>query len=417
MRLPESESDKSHAEPRPNADRPAIAGGRPVRPADRFLVFGQPDIREAEIDAVVACLRRRWIGSGPVVQEFERAFAEYKGGGHAVAVSSGSAALHLALLTLGLGAGDEVITTAMTFCSTVNAILHVGATPVLADCDRSTLNIDPKEIERCVTPRTKAIVVVHLCGRCCAMDEIRDIADRHGLFIIEDCAHAIESTYKGRPAGLLGDVGCFSFYATKNVTTAEGGMLLTRDRALADRVQTLALHGMSKDAWRRFDDAGYQHYSVVEPGFKYNMTDLLAAIGVEQLKRIEEAAVRRAEIGQVYDRELEELPCQLPPAPDPGSRHAHHLYTLLLDLDRLTTTRDRVLSALGAEGIGGGVHYIPIHHHEYYRATFGWRDGQFPDAEFVGRRTMSLPLCPHMTDDDVADVCRAFVRVMRYFYA
>ncbi len=394
---------------------PAIAGGVPVRDPSAMVVFGVPAIGEEEIAAVVDCLRRRWISTGPMVRQLEVDFEAYKGGGTAVAVSSCTAALHLALVALGIGPGDEVITTPMTFCSTVNAIIHAGATPVLADCDPQTMNIDPARIRERITPKTRALMPVHMCGRACDMDAIMAIAREHKLQVVEDCAHAIETTHNGKPAGLIGDVGCFSFYATKNVTTAEGGILLAKDPDVAKLARELCLHGMSADAWSRFSRPGYRHYEVVRFGFKYNLPDMNAAMGVVQLRKIEERAARREEIWRRYSRAFAGLPCVTPPDPPAGSRHAWHLYTPLLALERLSVTRDRVLEALKAENIGCGVHYMPVHAHQYYRETWGWKRGDFPGAEHVGDRTLSLPLTAEMDDRAIADVITAFTRILEYY--
>jgi dTDP-4-amino-4,6-dideoxygalactose transaminase len=345
----------------------------PVRAPQSRLVFGAPVIGDAEIASVVECLRSNWIGLGARVERFERAFANYKQAPYAAAVSSGTAALHLALLTLGIGAGDEVIAPAMTFCSTVHSIVHAGARPVLVDCDRRTLNIDPEQIESHITARTKAIIVVHMCGRCCEMGPILEIARRHGLRVIEDCAHAIESTYHGHPAGLMGDAGCFSFYPTKNIATCDGGMVITNDQAIQQKVKVLSLHGMTADAWSRFV-GGPTGYEVVEAGFKYNMTDVAAALALPQLEAVEENWKRREHIWKGYDGSLQGLPMQLPSPPEPGSRHAYHLYTPLLELQELAVSREKIVAALDAENIGVGIHYVPVHQHPYYRERFGFRD-------------------------------------------
>jgi dTDP-4-amino-4,6-dideoxygalactose transaminase len=318
---------------------------------------------------------------------------------------------------MDIGPGDEVITTSMTFCSTVNAIIHTGATPVIVDCERTTMNISAEAIEAQVTPRTKAIIVVHLCGRACDMDSIMAVARAHQIKVIEDCAHAIEATYKGTALGTIGDVGCFSFYVTKNLTTAEGGMVLTEDEALANRVKVLALHGMSKDAWKRFSDAGYLHYQVTEAGFKNNMTDLQASLGLSQLKRIDELAARRREIWNRYMRDFADLPCILPAPPEWNSIHAYHLFTPLLDLEKLVVSRDAVLAAMTRENIGVGVHYIPVHLHPFYQKRYGWGPGDLPNAEFIGTRTLSLPLSGGMPETDVDAVSRAFRKLLTYYRA
>lgn len=392
--------------------KPAIAGGKPVRPPERPLVFGAPDIGEAEIAEVVETLRGGWIGTGPRVARFEADFARYTGAGHAVAVSSCTAALHLAMLASGIGPGDEVITTPLTFCATVNAILHAGATPVLADCDPVSLNLDPEQVEAKLGARTRAIVPVHFAGRPCDMEALLSIARPRGLRVIEDCAHAIETRDElGRHAGCIGDLGAFSFYVTKNVVTAEGGMLTTHERDLADRIKAMALHGMSRDAWKRFSDEGYRHYDVVEAGFKYNMTDLQAALGVHQLARVEENLARREAIWRRYDEAFAELAFELPPPPAPGSRHARHLYTLQLEEGRCLLSRDRFLAALHAEGIGGGVHYRSITEHRFYRDTLRMGEGEVPNAEAVGRRIFSIPLSSALSDQDVDDVVTAVRRI------
>ena len=396
--------------------RPAIAGGDPIRARDRRLIFGAPVIGEAEIASVTECLRSNWIGLGGRVERFEQEFARYKGAPYAVGVSSGTAAIHLALLALGIGAGDEVIAPAMTFCSTIHSIVHTGATPVLVDCSRSTFNIDPAQIEKRITSRTKAILVVHMCGRCCEMDPILDIARRHGLRVIEDCAHAIEATHRGLPAGLMGDAGCFSFYPTKNITTGDGGMVITRDRQLYERVKILSLHGMTADAWSRFV-GGPTGYEVIAAGFKYNMTDLAASLGLPQLTTIEERWRQREQIWRAYTERLKQLPLVLPPPSAAGSRHAYHLFTPLLVLDELAVDRQTIIAALDAENIGVGIHYVPVHQHPYYRQQFGFVDSDFPNASFVGERTISLPLSSAMSEQDVDDMATALARIFRYYAA
>ena len=391
---------------------PAIEGGKPVRPPERYLVFGRPAIGEAEIAEVVDTLRSGWIGTGPKVARFEREFAAYIGSQHAVAVASCTAALHLAIRANGIGPGDEVVTSPLTFCATVNAILHAGATPVLADCEPGTGNLDPARVAERITPRTRAILPVHLAGRPCDMAALGEIAARHDVALLEDCAHAIETrSVQGRSAGTHGRAGAFSFYVTKNLVTAEGGMLVTDDRAFADRVRVMALHGMSADAWRRFSDAGYRHYDVVDAGFKYNMTDLQASLGIHQLARIEENLVRREEIWRRYDEAFADLPLETPAPPAPDTRHARHLYTVQLEAGRCLVPRDRFLAALHAEGIGTGVHYRAISEHEFYRERLGIRAGEYPVAEDIGRRTLSLPLSPGLSDRDVEDVICAVRRV------
>lgn len=378
-----------------------------------FLVFGSPKIEEAEIEEVVRTLRGGWIGTGPKVAQFERNFSTYKQNlGHPVAVNSCTAALHVSMIAAGLKPGDEVITTPMTFCATVNAIIHAGLTPVLADIDPKTLNISPEEIARRITPKTKAILVVHFAGRSCEMDPILALAAKHGLKVIEDCAHAIETTYHGRPAGTLGDFGCFSFYVTKNIITGEGGLIYAKSESDAARCKVLALHGMSKDAWKRFGDEGYKHYQVVECGFKYNMMDLQAAIGLHQLVRVEDYWQIRGRIWERYKAAFATLPVGLPASPAPDSKHAFHLYTLMIDEAKTGVTRDEFLMKMTAQNIGVGVHYQSVPEHPYYQKAFGWRPEDYPHAMRAGRQTISLPLTAKLSDQDVSDVILAVRRIV-----
>jgi dTDP-4-amino-4,6-dideoxygalactose transaminase len=374
---------------------------------ENFLVFGSPRIEEEEIEEVVSCLRSGWIGTGPRVAEFERRFAAYKGAEHAVAVNSCTAALHLSILAAGIGPGDEVITTPMTFCASVNAIIHAGATPVLADVDPHSLNIDPDRVRERITPRTKAILPVHFAGRCCDMDPLCAVAQEHGLTIIEDCAHAIETEYHGRKAGTFGDFGCFSFYVTKNVITGEGGLILARRPEHAARLKVLALHGMSADAWKRFGDEGYKHYLVTEAGFKYNMMDLQAAIGLRQMEKVEPFWERRREVWERYMAELADLPLTLPAPVEPDTRHGFHLFSILVDEARAGISRDAFLTAMTKRKIGVGVHYLSIPEHPFYQERYGWSPDDYPNARDIGRRTVSLPISAKLTDEDVTDVIEA----------
>jgi len=374
-----------------------------------FLIFGSPLIEQAEIDEVVACMESAWLGTGPRVAQFERDFAAYQGlqPTQVAAVNSATAALHVSMVAERLESGAEVITTPMTFCASVNAIIHAGLVPVLADVDAATQNIDPAAIEAAITPRTRAILPVHFAGRPCEMDPIMEIARKHNLKVIEDCAHAIETTYRGRKAGTFGDFGCFSFYATKNVVTGEGGMITGRDEARIARAKVLALHGMSKDAWHRFGDQGYKHYQVVEAGFKYNMMDLQAAIGIHQLARVEKNWGRREAVWNRYMEAFADLPIGLPAPPAADTKHAYHLFTIMVDKARCGISRDDFLNAMNARKIGTGVHYLSVPEHPFYQQRFGWRPEQWPNAMRLGRQTVSLPLSPKLSDSDVERVIDA----------
>jgi dTDP-4-amino-4,6-dideoxygalactose transaminase len=308
--------------------------------------------------------------------------------------------------------GDEVITSPMTFCATVNTIIHTGAIPVLADIDLRTFNLDPAQVESKITDRTRILLPVHFAGRPCDMDRLSEICSRYKLKLIEDCAHAVETEYGGRKSGTFGDFGCFSFYVTKNVVTAEGGMVLTRRKKDADRLKMLALHGLSHDAWKRFQDEGYKHYKVVAAGFKYNMMDLQAAIGLHQLRRVEANWKRRREIWQRYNDSFKNLPVDLPANPDSGTRHAYNLYNILVDKARTGMSRDSFLNAIFHQNIGVGVHYLSIPEHPFYQRKFGWKPSEYPNAMSFGRRTVSLPLSARLSDQDIDDVIEAVFRVL-----
>lgn len=372
-----------------------------------FLVFGSPLIEQAEIDEVVASLKSGWLGTGPKVQKFEQMFKEYKGSKYAIALNSCTAALHLSLLAIGIKSGDEVIVPTMTFAATASVVVHAGGIPVFSDCERDTMNIGPEDIERKITPKTRAIIPVHIAGRACKMDAVMDIAQRYHLKVVEDAAHAIETEYHGKKAGTFGDLGCFSFYVTKNIVTGEGGMAITSNEEYANQIRLLRLHGTSKDAWKRFTDKGYEHYQVLHAGYKYNMTDIQAAIGIHQLARVDKYWQRRQEIWNRYNEAFEDLPVFTPAPAEPNTRHAHHLYILLLDIDHLKITRDEFLDEMIRHNIGVGVHYIALHLHPYYQKTFSYKRGDFPHAEWISDRTVSLPLSAKLRDEDVADVIEA----------
>ena len=386
----------------------------PAPAAEEFIVFGQPEIGEEEIAEVVETLRSRWLGTGPRVARFERAFAAGRdlAPERVAAVNSGTAALHLGLLASGVGPGDEVIVPAMTFCASVNAIIHAGATPVLADVSPDGMTLDPADVERRLTSRTRALLPVHFAGRACDMDALGDIAARHRLKVIEDCAHAIETTWRGRPVGTLGDIGCFSFYVTKNATTGEGGMVVARSAEDAARIRVMALHGMSQDAWHRFGDEGYRHYAVVEAGFKYNMTDLQAAIGIHQLARLDRWQEHRARLWRRYAEAFTDLPLTLPALGPAHAHHARHLFPVLIERARCGIDRDDFLAGMTRAGIGVGVHYLSIAEHPYYRERYGFGADDYPVARDIGRRTVSLPLSASVDESRAGRVIDAVRRTL-----
>jgi len=345
-------------------------------------------------------------GRAPKVQRFEGMLAEYVGVAQARCLSSCTAALMLALRVLGVGPGDEVLVPTMTFVASANAVEHVGAKPVLIDAELGTGLIDLEAAEAAIGPATRAIMPVHLAGRPIDMDRLNALRDRHGLAVIEDAAHAIGAEWRGRRIGAHGNLAAFSFYVTKNITTVEGGALVTEDAAIAARVERLALHGLSLGAWERFSDQGFRHYEVVEPGFKYNMTDLQAALGLHQLPQLDAWIDRRAELWERYDALLSDLPLTTPPAPEQQTRHARHLYQVLLD-PKAALTRDELLDALSGQGIGTGVHYRGVHLHPYYRYRYDLLPEHFPVATVISDRTLSLPLSPKVTESDQDDVVLA----------
>lgn len=379
-----------------------------------FLPFSLPSIGEEEIAEVVDSLRSGWITTGPKAHQFEKDFAEYVGSKYAVGLSSATAGLHLSLMALGIGAGDEVITTPMTFVATVNMIVANRATPVFADIDPRTLQIDPEEIKSKVTGRTKAVIPVHFAGQPCDMDRIHEIAGTHHLHVVEDAAHAAGTEYRGRRIGALSPLSVFSFHPIKNITTGEGGMVTTNREDLAETIRMLKFHGISKDAWKRYDEKGTPHYDVMAPGFKYNLMDIQAALGIHQLKRIEAFNRRRKEMAERYNQAFAGLDqIELPREVSYPHLHAWHLYVILVRPEKLTIGRDGFMEALKAEKIGTGIHFLAVHLHDYYRKHFPYRRGDLPHAEYVSDRILSLPLYPGMTDKDQEDVIAAVTRVCR----
>lgn len=392
---------------------PALEGGDPAR--RKFLIFGSPLLGKEEISEVVDSLKTGWLGTGPKVGKFEQLVREFVGAKYALALNSCTAGLHLSLLAANVGPGDEVITTPMSFASTANVIEHVGATPVFADIELPSMNISPREIEKKVTGKTKAIIPVHITGRPCRMDEIMRIAKNHKLKIIEDAAHAFGAEYKGRKIGSIGDLTAFSFYVTKNLITGEGGMVTTDNKEYADFIQLYALHGMSKGAWKRYSDEGFKHYLVQAPGYKYNMMDLQAAIGIHQFHRFEKNQKRRREIWKIYNETFRDLPLETPAPAELDTVHAYHLYTILVDIDKLKASREIIQAALHAENIGIGIHFIALHLHPFYKQKYGFKRGDFPNAEYVSNRTISLPFSAKLTDGDVQDVIKAVRKVLLYY--
>ncbi len=387
-----------------------MSGKTPDR--DSFLVFGRPLLGDAEIEEVGDSLRSGWIGTGPKVQRFERMLEEYVGVSHVRCVSSCTAALMLALQALDVGPGDEVIVPAMTFIASANAVEHVGATPILVDSEPGTGLIDLDQAEAAITPRTAAIMPVHFAGRPVDMDRLNALRDRYGIRVVEDAAHAIGAAWRGRRIGTHGNLTAYSFYATKNITTGEGGALATEDAEVAARVERLALHGLSLGAWQRFSDKGFKHYEVIEPGFKFNMMDIQAAIGIHQLPNLDRWIERRAELWRRYDDALEGLPLRLPRPPDETvMTHARHLYHIDVT-DDAPLGRDELLEALLEHKIGTGVHYRGVHLHPFYRDKYGLSPSSLPVATDISERTLSLPLGPGMSDQDQDDVIAALAGLL-----
>ncbi len=382
---------------------------------EEFIVFGSPAIGEEEVAEVVDSIRSGWLSTGPKVARFEEMFRQYVGCRHAIGLNSCTAGLHLLLLAAGIGPGDEVLTTPLTFAATANVIVHVGATPVFADVEAGSMNLDPEQAGKLLRERSgrvKAIMVVHLAGRPCNMEPFQELAKEHGLFLFEDAAHATEAWYKGKKVGTLGDGAAFSFYVTKNLVTGEGGMLTTDRDDWAELIRVLSLHGMSRGAWKRYSSSGYRHYQILHAGYKYNMMDLQAAMGIHQLARLETYLRRREEIWARYDQAFSDLPVSCPIPPEPGTVHARHLYTPLLELEHLDVDRDAVLEELKALGVGTGVHFISLHLQPFYQRLLGCRDEDYPNALEISKRTLSLPLSAKLSEEQVGRVIDAFRRVL-----
>ena len=388
----------------------AIEGGTPVRAA--YLPFHRPWIDATDEASVLETLRSGWLTTGPKTKKFEADLAAYVGATHCVAVNSCTAALHLALDAVGVGPGDEVITTPMTFAATANVICHRGATPVFVDVEADTLNIDPSLVEAAITPRTKAIIPVDFAGHPAELDAVLVVARRHGLSVIEDAAHSVGAEYQGRRVGGIADLTAFSFYATKNITSGEGGALTTSSDGWAERSRVMSLHGISRDAWKRYTAEGYKHWDIIYPGFKYNMFDLQAALLQTQLQKMEQFWARRRQIVHELKVRLAAIPEVATLAERPYVKHAYHLFPIIIRTEMLTADRDTIMDAVQKENVGVGIHYRAVHLHPYYMATFGFRPGMFPRAEYCSDRTLSLPCFPAMTDADVADVAAVVDKVI-----
>ena len=374
-----------------------------------FIPYSRPWIDDTENEAVSQVLASKWISTGNRVREFERAFAEYLGVKHAIAVSSCTAALHLSLVVAGIGSNDEVITTPYTFTATAEAIRYVGAKPVFVDIHPDTLNIDTSKIEKAITPRTKAILPVHIAGIPCDMNALQDISQRHNLTLIDDAAHAIPAEYSGQHIGSIGDLSAFSFYANKNLTTGEGGMITTNNDVFAKPLRTMRLHGIDKDAWARQSERNVWYYDIATEGYKYNMTDIQAAMGLCQLMKLNKQHERRHNFAQIYQTELAKFPqISTPVAPDNAREHAWHLYIIQLH----TGNRDEFIEALREINIECSVHYIPLHLFEFYQKRYGYRIGDFPCAEAVFERVVSLPLHPGLTEAEIHIVIDAIGKAL-----
>jgi len=392
----------------------AVKRDEPNPARSTFLPFHLPSIASEEISAVLEVLNSGWLTTGAKTRAFEEQFGKFVGSPHAVAVNSATAALHLALVASGVGPGDEVIVPTMTFAASAEVVLYLGARPVLVDCEPDTLNLDPAAIEAALTPRTKSIMPVHFAGHPCDMDRIQSIARAHGLTIIEDAAHALPARYRGRMVGAIGDLTCFSFYATKTITTGEGGMATTENRAWAEKMRMLSLHGISHDAWKRYSAEGSWYYEIADVGFKYNLTDLAASLGIEQLKKCHALAAARRRIAAAYDEGFADLAEIAVPVCRSDVEHAWHLYVIQLDLDRLAIDRREFIDALRQRNIGASVHFMPLHLHPFYRQKFGYRPADYPKAAALYERIVSLPIYPKMTDDDIDDVITAVRSIARH---
>jgi dTDP-4-amino-4,6-dideoxygalactose transaminase len=380
---------------------------------ENFLPFHLPSIGDEEAAEVVKVLHSGWVTTGPKAHAFESAFARYIGTPHAIAVNSCTAALHLALDAIGLREGDEVLVPTMTFAATAEVVLYFKARPVLIDSEPDTLNIDPVGLERAISPRTRAIIPVHYAGHACDMAQILEIARIHRLKVIEDAAHALPAAYNKQTLGTFGDLACFSFYATKTLCTGEGGMVVTASPEYAENTRMMSLHGISKDAWKRYSAEGSWYYEISRPGFKYNMSDIAAAIGIVQLGKCGQMWEARRRIAEIYGQALAELDEIQTPVTRPGVDHAWHLYPIRLDLERLRISRAQFITMMREQNIGTSVHFIPLHLHPFYRDKYQYRPQDFPNALFAYERLVSLPIYPAMTEHDALDVVAVVHNIIR----
>ncbi len=396
----------------PAHERLAIEGGTPVRKT--LLPYGRQSLDETDIAAVVEVLRSDWLTTGPRVAEFERAFADTVGACQAVAMSSGTAALHAAMHALGIGPGDEVIVPPMTFAASANCVLYMGATPVFADVEPDTLLLDPKQVEVRLTPRTKAIIAVDYAGHPCDYDRLRILSNAHGLKLVADACHAVGGAYKGRPVGSLADLSTFSLHPVKHVTTGEGGMVTTDDAELAQRMRIFRNHGITTDHRQRAEQGGF-FYEMQSLGYNYRLNDIQCALGLSQLKKLPNFVQRRRQIAALYDAAFAAMSAVRPLAVRPDVVHSYHIYVVQFDLDQLRMTRAEIFAALRAENIGVNVHYIPVHLHPYYRERFGTGEGLCPVAEAAYEQIVTLPIFPAMSKQDVDDVIAACVKVAAHY--
>ena len=370
----------------------------------KFITFGKPSLYPGELKEITNTLKSGWLGTGPKSYQFEKNFSNYTNSKYSLALNSCTAAIFLTLKHLGLKKGDQVITTPLTFCSTVSSILHVGATPVLADINQETLNIDPQEIEKNITTKTKALIVVHFAGKICDMKSIRKICNKYNLFLIEDCAHAIETKLDNKNAGTFGDFGCFSFYVTKNLSTGEGGMIISKKKKAIQDLRTLSLHGMDRDAWKRYGKSGFKHYDIVKAGFKFNMSDIHASIGIHQLNNIEKAWKKRELIWNTYMKAFKNLPVMLPKKIPTNERHSYHLFSIIVKSNK---EREKLLNYLQKNNIGCGVHYKSINKYKFYKNKIISKKKNLI-ADKIGETILSIPIYESLRKNEIKFIVSKF---------